>query len=135
MKKAENRLVLLERGKIIEGSVFKGWFDNWAPPAWMILYSFKASNPADGEEETYWGSARGPKKYYANLSKGDTVSIIYNPSNPKINCEIYNFLNDPSYRRTFRKTGKLELLDSRFRDQYKFETYSEMTWLDSAREK
>ncbi|MHC4158648.1 MAG: hypothetical protein ACYSSO_06175, partial [Planctomycetota bacterium] len=86
MDKAENRLFLLEQGVIAKGRVVKGWFDNWAPPAWMVLYNFKASNPANGEEKTYWGSARGPKKYYANFSKDDTVAIIYNPSKPKINC-------------------------------------------------
>ncbi len=134
MNKDENRLVLLEQGKITEGMVVKSWFDNWAPPAWMVLYNFKTSNPADDEEETYWGSARGPKKYYANLSEGDTVSIIYNPSKPKINCEIYYFLNHPSYRKTFRDAGKLKLLD-RFRDEYKFEDYSYMKWYDLARQK
>jgi hypothetical protein len=134
MKKVENRLVLLEQGKVAEGRIVESWYDNWAPPAWMVLYNFKILNPLDGEEKTYWGSARGPKKYYANLSKGDTISIIYNPSNPKINCEMYYFLNHPSYRKTFKKAGKLKLLD-RFRDEYKFEDYSEMSWYDSARQK
>jgi len=134
MKKAENRLFLLEAGEITEGKVVKRWYDNWAPPAWMVLYNFKILNPADGEEKTYWGSARGPKKYYANFSEGDTVAIIYNPSNPKINCEIYLFLNDPCYRYTFKEAGKLKLLD-KFRDKYKFEDYSEMKWLELAREK
>lgn len=135
MKKDENRLVLLEKGKVIEGSVFKGWYDDWAPSAWMILYSFKTLDSANSEEKTYWGSARGPKPYYANLSKGDTVKIIYNLSNPKINCEMYTFLNDPSYRRTFREAGKKDLLLNRFRDEYEFETYSELKWFDLAREK
>ena len=134
MRKDENRLVLLERGNITEGRIFKSWYDNYAPEGWMVLYNFKTSNPADGEAKTYWGSAHGPKKYYANLSEGDTATIIYNPSNPKINCEIYDFLNHPSYRNTFKEAGKLKLLD-RFRDKYKFEDYSYLTWYDSAKQK
>ena len=134
MKKGENRLVLLEQGKITKGEIVKSWYDNWAPPAWMVLYNFKILNPADDEAKTYWGSARGPKKYYANLSEGDPATIIYNPSNPKVNCEIYYFLNHPSYRYTFKGAGKLKLLD-RFRDKYKFEDYSEMKWYDLARQK
>lgn len=133
MKKSENRLVLLEQGKITKGEIVKSWYDNWAPPAWMVLYNFKTSNPADDEEETYWGSARGPKKYYSNLSEGDPVTVIYKPSNPKINCEIYYFLNHPSYRKTFREASKLELL-GKFKDKYEFVNYSYMTWYDSARE-
>jgi len=135
MKKDENRLVLLEHGKIAEGRILERWFDEWAPASWMVLYDFKITNPVDGEEKTYWGTARGPKKYYANLSKGDIVAIIYKPSKPKINCEMYCFINHPSYRRTFRKVEKIGLLLDRFQDKYKFETYSYMTWLDSARQR
>ena len=134
MKKAENRLVLLEEGKITQGKVVKRWYDNWAPAAWMVLYDFKILNSTDEEAKTYWGSARGPKKYYANLSEGESVTIIYNPSNPKINCEIYYFLNHPSYRNTFKDAGKLKFLD-RFRDEYDFEDYSYMNWYDLARQK
>lgn len=132
MKKAENRLILLEKGKIVKGQVVKCWFDNLAPPAWMILYSFEAPNPKDGQAKTYWGSARGPKQYYADFSEGDTVSIIHNPAKPKINCEMYYFLNEPQHRRTFRKAGKLELL-ANFEDEYELVDYSEMSWLNSAR--
>jgi len=135
MKKAENQILLLERGEVVGGRVVKGWYDNWAPPAWMVLYSFEVSNPANGEVKTYYGSSRGPKQYYSRLSAGDSVSIIYNPSNPKLNCEMYEFLNYPGYRRAFRKAGKIGLLLDRFQDKYKFETYSYMTWLDSARQK
>jgi len=134
MEKEVNRLILLEEGKITEGKIVKRWYDDWAPSAWMVLYDFEISDPANDKAKTYWGSARGPKNYYANLSEGDSVSIIYYQSKPKINCEMYYFLNHPSYRKTFRETGKLELLN-RFRDEYKFEDYSYMTWYDSAREK
>ncbi len=132
MRKAENRLILLEEGQIVKGEVVECWFDNLAPPAWMILYSFEAPNPKDGQAKTYWGSARGPKQYYAKFSEGDPVSVIYNPAKPKMNCEMYYFLNEPQYRRTFRKAGKLELL-ANFEDEYELVDYSEMSWLDSAR--
>ncbi len=135
MKKAENQLILLEHGAIAEGRVVRGWYDDWAPSAWMILYSFEATKPANGKTKTYYGSARGPKQYYSRLSMGDSVSIIYNPSNPKLNCEMYCFLNYPGYRRTFRQAGKIELLLEKFKDKYKFEIYSYMTWHDSARQK
>jgi len=134
MRKDENRLVLLERGKTTEGKVVKSWYDNYAPEGWEVLYNFKIFDSTDNKAESYWGSANGPKKYYANLSKGDIVTVIYNPSNPKINCEIYYFLNHPSYRKTFRDAEKLKLLD-RFRDEYKFEDYSYMKWYDLARQK
>lgn len=136
MKKTENRLVLLEQGEIAEGKILKCWFDNWAPPAWMILYNFNASKPGTAETKTYWGTARGPKKYYAKFSPDDTVKIMYNPAKPKINCEIYYFLNNPNYRYTFKKAGKLESLD-KFRDEYgdKFEDYSIMGWHNQANQR
>jgi hypothetical protein len=135
MKKAENQLILLESGEIAEGKIIRRWYDDWAPSAWMVLYSFEAPNPANGEVKTYYGSARGPKQYYSSLSAGDNVSILYNPSNPKLNCEMYRFLNYPGYRRTFRQAEKTDLLLMRFKDHYKFETYSYMTWHNAARQK
>lgn len=135
MEKAKNQLILLERGEIAEGKVIRRWYDDWAPSAWMILYSFEAPNPTDGKVKTYYGSARGPKQYYSPLSACDSVSIIYNPSNPKLNCEMYRFLNYPGYRWTFRQAEKTDLLLVRFKDHYKFDTYSDMTWHNAARQK
>ncbi len=129
MKKTENQLVLLEKGQVATGTVAKdSWYDKWAPPAWMILYNFEIEpNSANEEAKVYWGSAYGPKDYYSNFSKGDPVKIIYNPANPKINCELYDFVNYPHYRKTFREAGKLGLLD-KFKDEIKVEDYSYMKW-------
>jgi len=132
----EDRLVLLEQGEITEGKIVKCWYDKEAPAGWEVLYSFKISNPRDGKAKTYWGTAWGPKKYYADFSEDDSVMIIYNPLNPKMNCEIYFFLNNPNYRYTFREAGKLELLN-KFRDEYRdmFENYSVMRWHNEAKQK
>jgi hypothetical protein len=94
MKNDENRIILLEQGKTVEGKVLKQWYDNWESSSWMILYSFEAPDSA-GKLKTYYGSAKGPKSYYADLSKGDIVTIIYYFSKPEINCEMYEFLSNP----------------------------------------
>jgi hypothetical protein len=120
---------LLEQGRTIEGKILKRWYQEGRPPGWEIFYSFEVPNPKDGKLEIYYGSACGPKNYYGSLSKGDTITIIYYPAEPKINSEIYEFLNDPNYRWVFKQTGKLELFN-KFRDKYKdkFENYADITW-------
>jgi hypothetical protein len=125
----KNLILLLEQGRTIEGKVLERWYDKWRPAGWMIFYSFEVPNPKEGKLEIYYGSAKGPKHYYASLPKGDTITIIYYPAEPKINSEIYEFLSDPHYLSAFKQTGKLELYD-KFRDKYKdkFENHSLFQW-------
>jgi hypothetical protein len=134
MFKNENRLVLLEKGEITQGEVVKSFYGKLAPDGWKVLYKFNAEKPLTGEEKTYWGSAKGPKKYYANLPAGEPVTIIYYPSNPKINCEIKYMLNHPSYRITFQDAGKLALLD-KYREEYDLEDYTLVGWYRLQRQK
>jgi hypothetical protein len=136
MSNDKNLVELLEQGRTVEGKVLERWYDKWRPPAWMILYSFEVPNPKDNKLTTYYGSARGPKHYYASISKGDTITIIYEPNEPKINVEIYEFLNHPNYLWAFKKVGKLELFD-KFRDKYKdkFENYPLLQWYEESRRK
>jgi hypothetical protein len=137
IKNDNNAIIgLLEGGKIVEGKVLERWYDNWAPTAWMIFYSFEAPNPKEGKSKIYYGKARGPKHYYASLAKGNTVAIIYNSANPKINSEMYEFLNFPGYHRIFKLEGKSEMLN-KFQDKYhdKFETYSLLQWYEESKQK
>jgi hypothetical protein len=127
MNKDENRLILLEEGKITEGEVVKTFYQEWASEGWKLLYKINVENLVTGEEKTYWGSAQGPKKYYANLLPGEPITIIYYPLNPKINCEIKYMLNYPGYRKTFQDVGKLALLD-KYRDEYELEDYALIEW-------
>ena len=134
MNKDENRIVLLQEGEITRGEVYQSKYETWAPEGWEIVYKFNIKNSSDAKNVTYWGEAEGPKFYYANLHKGDTISVIYYPGNPKINCEMYYFLNHPSYRHTFKKAGKLHLLD-KFRDEYEVKDYALVQWYDLQRQK
>jgi len=127
MNKDENRIVLLENGEIIEGKIQKCYFQRLAPEGWKVIYEFIFEDPKTHREKTFSGSSQGPKKYYYNLTKEDTLDIIYNPKNPNINCEVRHFINHPSYRDTFKKAGKLSLLD-KFSDHYKMEDYSFKEW-------
>jgi hypothetical protein len=129
-----NRLLLLENGKTVEATVYKTFYQHLAPSGWKVVYNFKAKSPTNDTEKLYWGSAQGPKEYYANLVAGNPVELIYCPSDPKINCEIRYFLNNPSFRATFKKAGKLQLLD-KFKDKYKLEDYSFEEWYRLQRQK
>ncbi len=129
MRKDENVIMLLEKGKIIEGEVIKSWYSEDAPLGWKLMYQFKAKKPETQEEKTYYSMVWGPKPYYADLPKGDTIDVIYYSKNPKINCEIRYFLNYPGYRHTFKEAGKLYLLD-KFRDEYEVKNYGYILWYD-----
>lgn len=129
MVKDANRIALLENGAITQGQVVKVYYQRAAPEGWRLDYNFLVEDPCTQEVRTYVGSVQGPKKYYAYLSKGDPQTIIYWPVKPEVNCEIRCFLNDPSYRWTFKKAGKLKLLD-KFRNKYKIEDYSTKEWCD-----
>ncbi len=129
VNKDGNRLALLESGKIIKGQVTKSYFATGAPKGWKIVYNFETEDPSTGENKKLLGSSQGPGKYYRELSKGDTVEIIYNPLAPKVNCEIMRFLNYPGFRQTFEKAGKLNLLN-KFKDKYELENYSDAIWYD-----
>jgi hypothetical protein len=120
------RLVLLEKGQITEAQVEKVIYRKLAPEGWEVVYKFSAKDPKTNTKRLYDGSSQGPKSYY-HFSKGDAVEVIYNPQNPKINCEIKRFLNHPSYRNTFEKAGKLQLL-GRFKNKYELETYTFHEW-------
>jgi hypothetical protein len=127
MKKETNQVMLLEHGQTIEGTVFKASYQYLAPPGWTVVYKFTANGPVIHKSKTYWGCAQGPRKYYAHLIAGDTVKIIYYPLNPDINCEMERFLNNPTFRNTFRKAGKLELLN-KFKNGFTIDNYSFDEW-------
>lgn len=127
MVKDTNRIALLENGEITQGQVVKVYYQRGAPNGWTLDYNFLVEDPCTQEISTYEGSAQGPKKYYAYLSKGDPQTIIYWPVKPEVNCEIRYFLNHPDYRWTFKKAGKLKLLD-KFRNKYEIEDYSTKEW-------
>ncbi len=129
MAKDSNRIALLENGAITQGKVVKVFYQEWAPSGWRLDYNFLAEDPCTQEIRAYVGSAQGPKKYYAHLSEGDQQTIIYWPVKPEVNCEIRYFLNDPSYRWTFKKAGKSKLLD-KFRNKYEIEDYSTKEWCE-----
>ena len=131
---SENALTLLESGKIIKGQVNRSRYEKGAPEGWQIIYSFETEDPSTKENKKLLGKSRGPAKYYRDLSKGDTVEIIYNPLAPKVNCEIRCFLNDPVYRQDFKKAGKLHLLD-KFKDEYELEDYTSWQWAELQWEK
>jgi len=118
---------LLEGGEIIQAKVQKVHFQHLASSGWKVIYKFSSINPKMDEMEIFVGSSQGPKEYYYNLSKGDTLDVIYNPQDPKINCEIRCFLNHPSHRSTFKKAGKLNLID-KFSERYKLEDYTFKQW-------
>ena len=134
MGKDKNRIVLLENGKIISGEVVRRFYQHLAPAGWKVIYKFQIEDLSDDNEETYWGSIQGPFKYYTSLSKGDPITIIYYPVNPKINCEIRCFLNNPSYRKTFKKAGKFNLLE-KFSKEYKIENYTYKEWYNQQQTK
>jgi hypothetical protein len=134
MQKDVNRIALLENGKIIKGEATKIYYGRLAPEGWKVLYKFIAEEPNTNQQKTYWGSALGPRKYYINLSTGDPLTIIYNPLNPKVNCEIRCFLNNPSYRSTFEKAKKSYMLD-KFKNEYELEDYTFKEWFNLARQK
>lgn len=127
MDKDENIIALLENGTITKGEVTKRFYQHVAPAGWKIIYKFDAEAATTDGERAYWGSAQGPRKYYISLDENDPVTIIYNATNPKVNCEIRYFLNNPNYRHTFQKSGKLELLDM-FKNEYEIEDYSFKEW-------
>ena len=126
MDKGENRLALLENGKVIRGEVTKAFYQHIMPAGWKVIYRFRVEDQGSNQT-TYWGSAQGPKEYYAGLSSGDPVTIVYYPLKPKINCEIRYFLNHPGYRETFEEAGKLGLID-KFEDKCEIERYSFREW-------
>lgn len=127
LSKDENIVALLERGQITEGRVAKVWYQRGAPEGWRMDYEYDANDPATKSVTTYVGSAQGPRRYYANLKPGETITVIYYPRDPRITCEIRQLLNDPTYRFVFNKAGNLHLLD-RFRDEYDVEDISFKEW-------
>lgn len=127
MSRDENIIALLEKGRIAEGRVVKVFYQRWAPEGWRLDYEFDANDPATGAVATYIGSAQGPRRYYARLKPGEEVTVIYYPPDPRITCEIRQLLNDPTYRFTFNKAGKMHLLD-KFRAEYEVEDISFKEW-------
>lgn len=127
LKRGKGRLLLLEKGLITQGIVDKVSYQIISPAGWEVVYKFNTNNPRTNQPEKYIGSSQGPEKFYKGLEKGSSISVIYDPCNPKLNCEVRRFLNHPSFRHTFNKAGKLYLLD-RFRDRYEIETYTFREW-------
>jgi hypothetical protein len=122
INKKVNRLSLLEQGKITEGRIDKL---SYRRSGWAVVYQFEANTPASDQKKIYWGASYGPKTYYN--AKGEAINVIYLPSNPRINYEIKSFLNNPSFRYTFKQADKLELLN-KYRDKYPVENYSFDEW-------
>lgn len=127
LKKGSNQLLLLEKGALIKAIVSKVVYQRIAPAGWEVIYKFEAKDPINKNVKDYVGSSQGPKKYYMGLSKGDDITVIYDPCMPKLNCEIRRFLNYPGYRHTFKKVGKLNLLD-KFKDEFELEDYTFEKW-------
>lgn len=134
LKKSRNQLLLLEKGVLNKAVVSKVVYQRIAPAGWEVIYKFEARDPITREVRAYIGSSQGPKRYYVGLSKGDNITVIYDPCMPKLNCEIRCFLNDPVYRHTFKKTGKLNLLD-RYRDTFEIEEYTFEEWYRQQQQK
>ena len=134
MASDKNRLALLERGRVTKAQVVAARYETFAPSGWEVRYSFVATDPATGNERTYLGSNQGPKKYYAHLSKGEGVVVVYDPNGPKVNCEIRCLVNHPSFRNTFKEAGKSRLVD-RYRDQCEFEDYTFAEWYREQQQK
>lgn len=134
LAKDENRIALLEDGKITTGEVKKVRYERLAPKGWSLYYEFAARGSRSGEERIYKGGAQGPKKYYGVLTAGDPVDVLYHPNDPENNGEIRYVLNNPKFRSTLREAGKLGLLD-RFRDDYDVRDYSYAEWYGQQHEK
>jgi hypothetical protein len=114
--------------------VVRSFYQKLASEGWRVLYRINVQSPGTRQEKTYWGSAQGPKKYYGDLSPGEPLTIIYYPLNPKINCEIKYMLNHPNYRSTFKRAGKLDLLNE-YRNEYELEDYTYVQWYRLQRQK
>jgi len=52
-----------------------------------------------------------------------------------LNSELWNFLNNPNYRRSFREAGKLNLLSKYKKAGYPLEDYGWVQWSDLQGEK
>jgi hypothetical protein len=122
-----NQLKLLENGVVKQGKVKRAYYGTGAPAGWKVFYKFDAKDPETGEAKTYMGSSEGPKKYYHGLSLGEAITVIYDPSNPKLNCEIRCFINHPAHRHTFKKASKLNLLN-KFKGICEIESYTYDEW-------
>jgi len=127
LKSDSSVLLLLEKGVITQGKVDKVFYQLIAPVGWKVIYNFEAKDPETSQVKSFIGSSQGPKKYYNNLSQGDPITVIYDESRPKLNCEIKCFLNDPVFSRLYRKPENLHLLD-RFRGKYEIESYTYREW-------
>lgn len=122
-----NKLQLLENGVVIAGRVKSARYYLGTSSGWTVYYEFDAKDPETGKVKTYMGDSSGPKKYYYGLSPKEAVTVIYDPCNPGLNCEIRRFLNHPSFRYVFKKAGKLSVLNKLGRD-FEMEEYSFHEW-------
>jgi hypothetical protein len=127
IKKASNQIRLLQNGVICHARVVKVLRQYIAPAGWEVIYEFESKDANIGTLKKYVGSSQGPKRYYSHLSVGDDISVIYDPCNPTLNCEINSFLNHPSHRYAFKKAGVLHLLD-KFKDNFNLEDYTFEEW-------
>jgi hypothetical protein len=89
---------LASKGELITGIVNLSQYRHAAPEGWSMYYSFVLK---DGKE--YNGMSMGPKDYIKKYPKGSQVTIVFLPSNPEINLELFYLANSPDYRRV-RKT-------------------------------
>jgi hypothetical protein len=126
LKSARGVILLYERGVITRAKVKQASYQIWAPAGWEVTYAFDTNDPQTGQRTKYTGSSQGPEKYCRSAT-GSSVSVIYDPCYPSVNCEIRCFLNDPSFRHYLKKKDKLYLLD-RFREEYELESYTFKEW-------
>lgn len=120
-------IALLERGKITQGLVNQIFFQHMASSGWAIRYKFEV------EKKTFKGSAQGPKDYYTNFNKNDTLDIIYDPSNPENNKEVFEFLNRVSIVNTFKKTNRYDFMIAKFGNKYEIKDYTDKSWYHQQR--
>ena len=58
--KNENKLSLLESGKIVKARVTKSHFTTGAPKGWQVIYSFETEDPSTKKNKKFLGSSQGP---------------------------------------------------------------------------
>lgn len=118
-------LALLEEGSIAEGKITDVYYEHGSPAGWKVEYVFSTED--NGENTQFVGQSQGPKKYYNDLSAGDSITVVYEPKRPENNREIGSFLNNPHNRYYFKKSKKTHLL-RKYEGHVKLEEYTASQW-------
>lgn len=129
-KGSDDLMALTCRGLVTEAEVRKCYFQRIASSGWKIEYVFFV------KDHPYAGSAQGPRRYYGSAKPGDTVKVVYDPADPRRNCEIRYLVQEPSIRRIHEKlkdpTAKKRVSD--LRKIAGFQKYSFNQWYAEQRE-